>query len=68
MFKESEQHLTFLCKNEVQMIFEVSENNIKILDILFGEKLQITYTFPWNPLWRMYARFIHLITEMKPPR
>ena len=46
MFKESEQHLTFLCKNEVQMIFEVSENNIKILDILFGEKLQITYTFP----------------------
>ena len=29
------------------MIFEVSENNIKILDILFSEKLQIyTYTVP----------------------
>ena len=29
-------------KNKVQMIFEASENNIKILDILFSEKLQIT--------------------------
>ena len=29
-------------KNKVQMIFEVSENNIKILDILLSEKLQIT--------------------------
>ena len=29
-------------KNKVQMIFEVSENNIKILDILFSQKLQIT--------------------------
>ena len=29
-------------KNKVQMIFEVSESNIKILDILFSEKLQIT--------------------------
>ena len=26
------------------MIFEVSENNIKILDLLFSEKLQITST------------------------
>ena len=31
----------------MQMIFEVSEKNIlvKTLDILFNEKLQITYTF-----------------------
>ena len=31
------------------MIFEVSENNIKILDILFSEKLQITYAFQSKP-------------------
>ena len=44
VFKERQQHLTFLGrKNKVQMIFEVSEKNIKILDILFNKKLQITY-------------------------
>ena len=48
------------------MIFEISENNIKIIDFLFSEKLQITYKFRLNPLWRPYARFMHLITEMKP--
>ena len=69
VFKERQQHLTFLSrKNEVQMIFEVSEENIKILHILFNEKLQITYTFRCNPLWKPYARFMHLITEMKPQR
>ena len=46
VFKERHQHLTFLGrKNKVQMIFEVSEKNIKILDILFNEKLQIIYMF-----------------------
>ena len=46
VFKGRQQHLTFLPrKNKVQMIFEVSENNIKFLDILFSEKLQITYKF-----------------------
>ena len=41
---------------------------VKILEILFNEKLQITHTFRCNPLWRPYARFMHLITEMKPQR
>ena len=46
VFKERQQHLTFLGrKNEVQMIFEVSEKNIKILEILFNVKLQINYMF-----------------------
>ena len=50
MFKNIQQHLTFLGKkNEVQMIFEVSEKK-KILDILLNEKLQITYMFRCNPL------------------
>ena len=31
-----------LQENKVQMSFEISENNIKVLDILFSEKLQIT--------------------------
>ena len=51
MFKNIQQHLTFLGKkNEVQMIFEVSEKKIKIFDILLNEKLQITYMFRCNPL------------------
>ena len=39
-------------ENEVKMIFEVSEKNIlvNVLDILFDEKLQITYRFRCNPL------------------
>ena len=32
------------------MIFEVSEKNIKILDILFSEKLQNVFMFQCNPL------------------
>ena len=32
-------------ENKAQMISEVPENNIKILDSLLSEKLQITYTF-----------------------
>ena len=55
-------------QQEVQMVFEVSEKNRKSLDILFSEKLQITYMFRFNPLWRRYARFMHLITKMKPQR
>ena len=35
--------------------FEVSENNIKILDILFSEKLQITYMFRWKTLCKLHA-------------
>ena len=31
-------------------INEVSEKNIKVLDILFHEKLQIKYMFQCNPL------------------
>ena len=51
VFNERQQHLTFPGKiNEVQMIFEVSEKNIEILDVLFNEKLQIAYTFQCNPL------------------
>ena len=43
---EERQHLTFLSrKNEVQMIFEVSEKNIKILDILFNENYQLHTCF-----------------------
>ena len=40
------------------MIFEVSENNIKILDILFSEKLQITQTHFED---RMQGSCMHLI-------
>ena len=44
VFKERQQHFTFLGrKNEVKMIFEVSEENIKILDILFNEKLHMHF-------------------------
>ena len=51
VFKKRQQHLTFLRrKNEVQMIFDVSEKNVKIVDILFNEKLKITYMFRCNIL------------------
>ena len=40
MFNGRQQHFTFLRrKNKMQMIFELPENNIKILDILSSEKL-----------------------------
>ena len=74
MLKER-QHLTLLGrKTEVQIIFEVSEKNIlvKILDILFNEKLQITLKLHnlhiRFDVTHLYASFIHLITEMKPQR
>ena len=40
----------FCRKNNVQMIFEDSEKNrlVKTLDILFIEKLQITYMFQFK--------------------
>ena len=65
VFKGRQQHFTS-GKTKVQMTSEGSGNNIKILDILFSEKLQITYTDETHFADCMQARFMHLITEMKP--
>ena len=50
VFEERQQHLINFSRQEKQRVndFEVSEK--KIFDILFSEKLQITYTFRCNPL------------------
>ena len=43
-FKERFHYFTFLGrKNKTHVIFEVSENNIKIVDILFSEKLHVRF-------------------------
>ena len=66
----------------MQMTFEVSEKNIlvKRLDILFNEKLQITYTFRFKNtntnyklkiqifVLKIVCKVDHLITEMKSQR
>ena len=51
VFKWRQQHFSFLCReNKKQMIFEASGNNyIKILDILFSEKLQINISVSMKP-------------------